>query len=219
MNIKTAVLDTKKLVVGAFFALLLTAALLPSTVFAAAEYKGTAMVNINKADAATLAAYLKGVGPNKADAIVKYRRANGNFKAIADIQNVPGIGEETFKDVKKNISTSRGKSTAPKDFKLGDTSGKSTASKKKKTTKAKTTKAKSSASKKASTTQKKATSTTKKKASTAKRKTAKTTAAKKKSTATKSTKKKASTTSTKKRTTTKKKKPATKKKTTKKKSS
>lgn len=112
--------------------------LLPTMAFATSEFKGTETVNINRADAATLAAYLKGIGPSKADAIVKYRRANGNFKTIADIQNVPGIGEETFKDMKRNISTSRGKSVAPNGYKLGAVnSNSSTVKKKRKTVKKK----------------------------------------------------------------------------------
>lgn len=52
-------------------------------------------VNINTADAPTLAAALRGVGETKAEAIVAYREANGAFKNADDLANVKGIGEKT----------------------------------------------------------------------------------------------------------------------------
>jgi len=53
-----------------------------------------APVNINTADARTLAQNIKGVGPKKAAAIVVYRRENGPFKTINDLARVKGIGEK-----------------------------------------------------------------------------------------------------------------------------
>ena len=50
-------------------------------------------VNINTADAATLAATIEGVGDAKAAEIVSYREQNGPFKSIDDLLNVKGIGE------------------------------------------------------------------------------------------------------------------------------
>lgn len=131
---------------------LLLAVLLPAIAFANTEFKGTETVNINRADAATLAAYLKGVGVNKAEAIVKYRKANGKFKSIDDLKIVPGIGDETFKDNKRKISTSRGKSIAPEGYKLGKSSGKSKSSSKSSKTEKKSIKKKA---KKSSTSKKK----------------------------------------------------------------
>ena len=52
-------------------------------------------VNINTADAATMAAVLNGVGLKKAQAIVSYREANGRFDAPADLAKVKGIGAAT----------------------------------------------------------------------------------------------------------------------------
>lgn len=52
-------------------------------------------VDINSADAATLSAGLKGVGPSKAEAIVAYRKANGPFKSADDLAKVKGIGPKT----------------------------------------------------------------------------------------------------------------------------
>lgn len=51
-------------------------------------------VNINKADAATLAKNISGVGPVKAQAIVMYRHKYGPFKSIHDLTKVKGIGEK-----------------------------------------------------------------------------------------------------------------------------
>jgi competence protein ComEA len=52
-------------------------------------------VNINTADAATLASALKGVGQSKAEAIVAYREKNGAFKSADDLAKVKGIGDKT----------------------------------------------------------------------------------------------------------------------------
>ena len=55
-------------------------------------------VNINTADAAALSANLHGVGPAKAQAIVKYRKEHGDFASVDDLEKVKGIGPETVKD-------------------------------------------------------------------------------------------------------------------------
>jgi len=49
-------------------------------------------VDINTADAQTLAANIKGVGLKKAEAIVEYRRQHGPFKRLDDLTRVRGIG-------------------------------------------------------------------------------------------------------------------------------
>ena len=54
-----------------------------------------APVNINSADALTLSKNLKGVGPNKAQAIVAYRAEHGHFAKAADLAKVKGIGLKT----------------------------------------------------------------------------------------------------------------------------
>lgn len=60
-------------------------------------------VNINTADAETIAAELKGIGLEKAEAIVEYRQKYGPFKSAADITLVKGIGERTFQANKPDI--------------------------------------------------------------------------------------------------------------------
>ncbi|HSX60457.1 MAG TPA: ComEA family DNA-binding protein [Tahibacter sp.] len=52
-------------------------------------------VNVNTADAGTIASNLKGVGQSKAEAIVAYREKNGAFKSVDDLAKVKGIGEKT----------------------------------------------------------------------------------------------------------------------------
>ncbi len=58
-------------------------------------------VNINSADAKTIASSLQGIGQKKAEAIVRYRKAHGKFKTLTDLTQVKGIGDKT---VKKNAA-------------------------------------------------------------------------------------------------------------------
>ena len=49
-------------------------------------------VDINSADATTLMKALKGVGPDKASAIIAYREQHGPFKTADQLAEVKGIG-------------------------------------------------------------------------------------------------------------------------------
>ena len=104
-------------------------------------------VNLNKADANTLRYYLKGIGEVKAAAIVQYRKENGKFSSIKDLLNVPGIGDATFKGLQKNVSTSKGETTAPKLPSSGAKSTRSTSSSKSKLSEESDEEVKSDASK------------------------------------------------------------------------
>ncbi len=53
-------------------------------------------IDINIADAATIAVTMKGVGEAKAAAIVAYRNDHGAFKSVDDLVLVKGIGEKTI---------------------------------------------------------------------------------------------------------------------------
>ncbi|WP_130411458.1 ComEA family DNA-binding protein [Fluviicoccus keumensis] len=53
---------------------------------------GTDKVNINTADAATLASKLKGVGQAKAEAIVRWRSEKGKFTNLQQLDAVKGFG-------------------------------------------------------------------------------------------------------------------------------
>jgi competence protein ComEA len=58
----------------------------------AAAQTAPRVVNINTADAATLARELKGVGDSRAAAIVAYRSKNGPFRSVEELTLVRGIG-------------------------------------------------------------------------------------------------------------------------------
>jgi competence protein ComEA len=60
-------------------------------------------VDINTADAQTIAEELNGVGVTRARAIVEYRDANGAFKSADDLLNVSGIGEHILDANRENI--------------------------------------------------------------------------------------------------------------------
>lgn len=60
-------------------------------------------VNINQADAATIAEMLDGVGLTKAEAIVSYRELNGEFASLEDLVMVSGIGEATVQRNQEKI--------------------------------------------------------------------------------------------------------------------
>lgn len=61
-------------------------------------------VNINSANAVTLATELNGIGEKKAQAIIDYRKQNGPFTNINDLENVKGISAKTIEKNKDNIS-------------------------------------------------------------------------------------------------------------------
>lgn len=75
---------------------LLVASLLPMSVWAGP-------VDINKADAATIAKELQGIGLSRAQAIVEYRDKNGAFKSADDLRKVKGIGAKTIEQNRVNI--------------------------------------------------------------------------------------------------------------------
>jgi len=60
-------------------------------------------ININRASAKEFDG-LAGIGPVIAKRIVEYRRVNGPFMAIEDLQKVSGIGSAKFEEFKSKIS-------------------------------------------------------------------------------------------------------------------
>lgn len=80
---------------------ILRTAALVSVFLAASALAGP--VNVNTADAATLAAELNGVGEKTAAAIVAYREEHGPFKSIDDLKMVKGIGDKLIEKNRENI--------------------------------------------------------------------------------------------------------------------
>lgn len=64
--------------------------------------KKSGPININRATAAQFDS-LPGIGPVLAQRIVNYRKVNGPFAAIEDLQKVSGIGTSKFADFKSKI--------------------------------------------------------------------------------------------------------------------
>jgi len=70
---------------------------------APAEIQPDNRVNINTADAETLALALDGIGMAKAQEIIVYREQNGDFKTVDELQNVRGIGKATLERNRSRI--------------------------------------------------------------------------------------------------------------------
>ena len=66
-------------------------------------------VNVNTADAETIAKELNGVGLAKAKAIVEYREKYGPFTNADELSLVKGIGERTVDRNRADILTDSGK--------------------------------------------------------------------------------------------------------------
>ena len=60
-------------------------------------------VNVNSDDAQTISDSLNGIGLKKAEAIVTYRKENGDFNSLEDLQMVKGIGTKTVEKNKNEI--------------------------------------------------------------------------------------------------------------------
>ena len=68
-------------------------------------------VDINSADAATIARELNGVGESRAKAIVEFREKNGRFASPDDVLKVSGVGPQVLKLNRDNIRTGQASKT------------------------------------------------------------------------------------------------------------
>jgi competence protein ComEA len=75
----------------------------PAQAAQAAQISEVQQVNINKADAETLADVLVGVGASKAKAIVEYREAHGPFTSLDQLEEVAGIGKSILNTNRQRI--------------------------------------------------------------------------------------------------------------------
>ncbi|GAB2716569.1 hypothetical protein GCM10027172_09440 [Halomonas garicola] len=83
----------------------LTAALLLSLTLGlsgGAIAQQVAPINVNTADAELLGE-LPGIGPSRAEALIKEREANGEFKDADDLTRVSGIGEATVDKIRDEV--------------------------------------------------------------------------------------------------------------------
>lgn len=62
-----------------------------------------AAVNINRANSAQLQT-LHGIGPVKAEQIIKYRKSHNGFKSVDELVNVKGIGPKTVAKLKNQVT-------------------------------------------------------------------------------------------------------------------
>jgi competence protein ComEA len=60
-------------------------------------------ININTASADQLQE-LPGIGETRANAIIAYRQEHGPFQSVEDLQQVSGIGPETFQQIQDKIT-------------------------------------------------------------------------------------------------------------------
>ena len=86
----------------------LGAALVAATLLAPIAIAGP--VDVNSADAKTLARELQGIGPAKAEAIVSHREKNGPFKSADDLAKVKGVGKKLVEQNKANLKFESAKS-------------------------------------------------------------------------------------------------------------
>lgn len=65
-------------------------------------------VDINTANAETLAEAIDGVGIKKARDIVTYRKKNGPFESVDELIEVSGIGRQTVDGSRENLTVKNG---------------------------------------------------------------------------------------------------------------
>jgi competence protein ComEA len=71
-------------------------------------------VDINTADAATIAKELQGIGMSRAQAIVAYREKNGAFRSADDLRKIKGIGAKVLERNRANIKVDGKGEPAPR---------------------------------------------------------------------------------------------------------
>ncbi|MEM6581530.1 MAG: ComEA family DNA-binding protein [Pseudomonadota bacterium] len=105
-NIRAGVRLSALAAVFAF--VVLASGFVPGTTTAAlaqeSETQAPSSININTADADTIASTLKGVGDTRAQEIVRYREQYGPFASVDELTDVKGIGKSTLDDNRARIT-------------------------------------------------------------------------------------------------------------------
>jgi len=106
-----------------------------------------AVVNVNTATKEELTT-IKGIGDKRAQEIIDYRKKNGDFKSVDELEKVPGIGPGTMKQIRSQVTVGgktptdkpadKGTKTKTSEVKKSDTSTSKADSMKSDTAKAKT---------------------------------------------------------------------------------
>ena len=87
-----------------------------------------AVVNINTATKEELTT-LKGVGDKRAQEIIDYRKKNGNFKSVDELEKVPGVGPGLMKQIRPDVTVTGKTSIDKPAAKAGEEKGKGTTAK------------------------------------------------------------------------------------------
>jgi competence protein ComEA len=104
VNLAALLTDGQQVVVPERGAAAAVAAVDPAAATAAGGAASAgAPVNLNTATLAELDT-LPGVGPSTAQKILDYRTAQGGFKSVEDLNNVSGIGDVTFAELKDLVT-------------------------------------------------------------------------------------------------------------------
>ena len=72
-----------------------TRSLFAAVAFAASSLAIAGPVNVNTADAKSIAEELKGIGQVKAERIVAYRQNNGRIESAEQLMQIKGVGKKS----------------------------------------------------------------------------------------------------------------------------
>ena len=66
--------------------------------------KQASRLNLNSADAKSIADAVKGIGRQRAKKIIAYRTENGPFKSVNELSKIKGISQETINKIRDNVT-------------------------------------------------------------------------------------------------------------------